>query len=219
MRRKRGALAAAAVVIVGGLVAVAVLSGRVSHQAAASQPSDLTIDASVPEHKLLQDALRIDMDRQSGESRHFAMVPASRPPDLLRMGSGSNRTASDGTGSDGTDSVVDSYQFGEQWLHALVELSEQPTETCASIRAEQSLGMCVRDGDLDAPALRHLTVYFTGNVSTTPRAGDPETDRAQKFWSETDMVPITEAAWFADLVARGKAAADLVARGKAAGHP
>jgi hypothetical protein len=107
--------------------------------------------------------------------------------------------------------VVDSHHFGEQRLSALVELAAQPTDTCEVIRDEQSSGMCVRNGALtrvaaDAASLRHVTVYFTGNVSTTPRVGDPETDRARKFWTDTEMVPLNEAAWFTDLVKRGRTA-------------
>jgi hypothetical protein len=69
--------------------------------------------------------------------------------------------------------------------------------------------MCVRDDALPriasgAPGLRQVTVYSTGNVGAAPRAGDPETDRAHRFWTEAEMVPLEEAAWFTDLVTRGK---------------
>lgn len=194
---------------IGFAVAVAVSVGLVAFARQAAdeagtpplQASDLTVNESVPEYKLLQDALRIGLDRQDGEVQHFVLVPKTRPPDLLGMSIGSN----------GPGSVVDTYQFGKQWLYTLVELAAQPTDTCEVIRDEQSSGMCVRDGALtrvaqDAPRLRHVTVYFTGNVSTTPKVGDPETDRARKFWADAEMVPLNEAAWFTDLVTRGKAA-------------
>lgn len=202
VKRKHIGFTVAVVVSIGLAVSVALL--RQTADAAETPPllaSDLVVDESVPEYKLLQDALRIDLDRRAGESQHFALVPKTRPPDLLRMS----------IGSDGTHSVVDTYQFGQQWLHSLVELAAQPTDTCEGIRDEQSSGMCVRDGSLtrvapEMPSLRHVTVYFTGNVSTTPKVGDPETDRARTFWTEVEMVPLDEAAWFTDVVTRGRAA-------------
>ncbi|XVV08403.1 hypothetical protein ACQP2X_26530 [Actinoplanes sp. CA-131856] len=176
---KRTLLPIAAGVAVLGL-AVLGLAGRA--EAPAPQVSDLMVDESVPERALVEDALRIDFDRRHGEAGHFALVPRTRPPGLLRMGIGSN----------GPDAVVDSYQFGEQKLSALVELASRPTDTCANAE------MCVRNDP------RHVTVYFTGNVATTPQVGDPETDTARTFWSKAEMVPVSEAAWFTELLARGR---------------
>ncbi|XVU29937.1 hypothetical protein ACQPZJ_23455 [Actinoplanes sp. CA-054009] len=164
------------------VAAVAVIGVPGRAEAPSPQASDIVVDESVPERSLVEDALRIDFERRHGEPGHFAVVPRTRPPGLLRMGIGSN----------GPDLVVDSYQFGEQKLYALVELATRPTDTCASA------DMCVRN---DA---RHVTVYFTGNVATTPRVGDPETDTARTFWSKAEMVPVGEAAWFAELLTRGR---------------
>ncbi|MEU8820459.1 hypothetical protein [Actinoplanes sp. NPDC048796] len=161
-------------------VGVTALAGRA--EAPVAQVSDLTVDESVPERSLVEDVLRVDFERRHGDEAHFALVPRERPPGLLRMG----------IGSDGPGSVVDSYQFGGQKLSALVELATQPTDTCANAE------MCVRD---DA---RHVTVYLTGNVATTPRVGDPETDTARAFWSRAEMVPLADAAWFSELLARGR---------------
>ncbi|SNY53255.1 hypothetical protein [Paractinoplanes atraurantiacus] len=163
------------------VVAAAVaLAGKA--EAPAPQASDLMVDESVPEQTLVMDALRIDFDRRHGSPQHFALVPRTRPPGLLSMSIGSN----------GPNSVVDSYHFGEQKLGALVELATRPTDTCATVE------MCVRNDD------EHVTVYFSGNVATTPRAGDPETDAARAFWSKAEMVPVAEAAWFTELLARGR---------------
>ncbi len=195
MNRKHLAIAAAVAVSAGLVVGVALA------RQPAGQPPSTAIDESVPEYRLLQDALQIDLARQAGEAQHFALVPKTRPPDLLRMSLGSN----------GPGVVVDTYQFGDQWLHALVELAAQPTGTCEEIRDDPASRLCVRDGALtrvapDAPSFRQLTVYLTGNVTTGPKVGDPETDRARKFWTEAEMVPLSEAAWFTDLVTRGRAA-------------
>lgn len=202
MRRQHIWTAVALAVSVGLVVGV-VLARQAADKAGTPplQASDLVVNESVPEYRLVQDALRIDLDRRAGEVRHFALVPKNRPPDLLRMT----------IGSYGVDAVVDTYQFGGQWGHTLVELAARPTDTCEGIQGGQSSGMCVRDGALtrvapDAPGLRHVTVYLTGNVSTTPRVGDPETDRAREFWAEVEMVPLSEAAWFTELVTRGRAA-------------
>ncbi|GIF16056.1 hypothetical protein [Actinoplanes teichomyceticus] len=202
MQRRNIGIAVAAVVGVGLATGVA-LSRQAGDGAGAPplQAGDLIVDESVPEYRLLQDALRIDLARHDGEAEHFALVPKTRPPDLLGMG----------IGSDGPDAVVDGYQFGRQRLHTLVELSARPTDTCAGIRSERSSAMCVRDGALthvapDAPGLRRVTVYFTGNVATAPKAGDAETDRARSFWAGAEMVPLDQAPWFTDLVTRGRAA-------------
>jgi hypothetical protein len=202
VKRKHLGIAVVGAVIVGLAVSV-VLSRQAADQVETPplQASDLIVDESVPEYRLVQDALRIGLDRRAGEAQHFALVPKTRPPGLLRMSVGTN----------GVDAVVDTYQFGEQWLHALVQLADRPTDTCEGIKEGQRSGMCVRDGALtrvapDAPSLRHVTVYFTGNVSTTPKVGDPETDTARKFWADVEMVPLAEAAWFTELVTRGKAA-------------
>jgi hypothetical protein len=168
----------------------------------ALQPS---VDESVPEYKLLQDVLRIDFDRQAGGGQRYALVPKTRPPDLLRMNIGSIVTA------DGVETVMTGYQFGQQWLHALVEVAAKPTKTSEYVRTDHKRAMWVRNDAVPeraagTPRFRHVTVYFTGNVNTAPKAGDPETERARKFWREAEMVSLDEAPWFTNLLTRGRAA-------------
>ncbi|MEU8238413.1 hypothetical protein AB0C07_09220 [Actinoplanes missouriensis] len=156
-------------------------------------------DESITDYELLNDVLHIDFNRRNGEREEYARVPAARPPGLLRMTPGGSH------GEDGAFAMT--YQFGEQWLHAIVELSPRDTDTCETVKAD-GIGLCVRDGAVPAGSgeRQHVAVYFTGNVSTEPRVGDPETDEAATFWSTTEMVPFDEAAWLTDLLTRGKAA-------------
>lgn len=150
---------------------------------------DTVTDVSVPEFKLLNDILQIDFDRRHSETRAYALVPAERPPGLLRMT------------PDGTDSAhgasVTSYEFGERRVQALVELAPEPTDTCELINDGQltATSRCVRDEKIGST---YLTVYFTEAVTSA--------DEALAFWSKTPMTPIDEAAWFADLLARAQAA-------------
>ncbi|BEL08424.1 hypothetical protein Q0Z83_066150 [Actinoplanes sichuanensis] len=155
-----------------------------------SQPyPDTVTDVSVPEFKLLNDALQIDFDRRQGETRPYSLVPTERPPGLLRMTPG---------GTDSTDGAsVTSYAFGERRVQALVELSPKPTDTCELIKDGQLTpeSRCVRD---DKVGSTYVTVYFTEAVSSA--------DEAAAFWAKTPMAPIDEVGWFTDLLTRAKAA-------------
>ncbi|WP_430791600.1 hypothetical protein [Actinoplanes sp. G11-F43] len=183
--------------ILAGLVVVVAAAGCSPNAEPMSVP--VVTDESIADHALLNDVLQIDYQRRNESSPAFALVPATRPPGLLRMPAG-------GSHGDG-GSFVTNYQFGAQWLHAVVELSPQPTVTCDE--ADDTSSMCVRDADIESnvSGFSHVTVYFTGNVNTAPRAGDRETDEAAEFWSRTEMVPIDEARWFADLLQRASTAA------------
>ncbi|GAA1617200.1 hypothetical protein [Actinoplanes couchii] len=160
-------------------------------------------DESVSERDLLNDALRIAFDRQDGVTQSYALVPATRPPGLVRM-------MPNGSHGDG-GSFVTNYLFGRQELNALVELAPRETDTCELIKDGQSAAgtLCVRDDEVSANAtgFTHVTVYFTGDGDVMPRAGAAETDEAAEFWARTEMVPIDEARWFTDLLERGTAAA------------
>jgi hypothetical protein len=196
MKRRYGG-PALALAVGAGVIVAAVLPRHAPSEQLAPQ-----IDTSVPEHRLLEDALTIAADRQSGETEHFAYVPKTRPPDLLRMTSG-------GRG----DAVTDIYQSGAQQLHTIVEFAAQPTGTCRLIEDGRTLAgsLCVHESRLAGPATTppartHVTVYLTGTVGAGPRSGDPDTDRATRFWSKTELIPLDRAAWFQELVARGRAA-------------
>lgn len=163
-------------------------------------PTFQAVDESVPEHQLLDDALYITAWRQSGLVRNNAVVPKNRPPNLTRIH----------LGSDG-EAITDTYQFGEHGLQAIVAYSAKPNSLCENAEEGQVPALCVRDGAMTGTAggsgdFRYLTVYFTGNVNGTPSTADPDTANAQRFWADTDFVPISEAAWFTDLVNRGRAA-------------
>lgn len=158
---------------------------------------------SVYGYALLNDALRIDFERRGGLVSTYALVPATRPPGLLRMSP---------LGSPGEDgSYVASYQFGEQRRYARVELAPRETDTCAEINTGRwhDEATCVRDSVIAAnpTGFTHVAVYFTGYVTSTPRAGDEETSEAAEFWARTEMVPIDQARWFTDLLERGAEAA------------
>ena len=187
------------------LAVVAFVAGLTVAGCTTSEPEEsrppLVYDESITDYKLLNDVLQIDFNRRNGESEEYALVPAARPPGLLRMMPG----GSHGEGG----SFVMTYQFGEQWLHALVELAPQATDTCGTVKAD-NVGLCVRDGVIaeGSGGQSHVAVYFTGNVNTEPRVGDPETDDATAFWSTAKMVPFNEATWLTDLLARGKGAAN-----------
>ncbi|WP_433825814.1 hypothetical protein ACQP2E_27360 [Actinoplanes sp. CA-015351] len=186
------------------LLVLAAAAGLAVAGCAAGEPErplpPRVLDESVADYRLLNDVSQIDFNRRHGEQEEYALVPATRPPGLLRMTPGGSH------GENG--SFVMTYQFGEQWLHALVELSPQATGTCESIEADQ-IGLCVRSGAVAAGSgdQSHVAVYLTGNVNTAPRVGDPETEEATDFWSTAEMVPFDEALWLVDLLARGRVAA------------
>lgn len=178
------------------LAALAVSGCSQPEQVTASPP---VVGETVAGHALLNDVLQIDFDRRGGLVQSYALVPATRPPGLLRMTS---------AGSHGEDGLhVMSYQFGTQWLHAQVELAPGPTDTCELIKDGQLTDetLCVRDDEVapNGTGFTHVTVYFTGNVNTAPEIGDAETDEAAEFWARTEMVPIDQARWFTDLLERG----------------
>ncbi|HWS34897.1 MAG TPA: hypothetical protein VN408_19430, partial [Actinoplanes sp.] len=97
--------------------------------------------------------------------------------------------------------------------YAQVELAPQATDTCEQIKSGQQHGgqLCVRDSGISTnpTGFTHVTVFLTGNVNTTPRIGDEETDEAAEFWARTEMVPIDQARWFTDLLERGAEAATV----------
>lgn len=188
----------------GAAVALAVAAGLLVAVVRSAEPApvpvtaaDLVVDESVPEHRLLWDALVIELERRNGAERHFAYLPARRPPDLHGMGIGSDDA--------GNDSVVDGYHFGSRNAQANVELAPRRTDLCPIIREGQlSPGtVCVREGAIGGG---HVTVYLVGDGLTPAEPGAPEQQRATRFWAGTEMVPYEKAAWFADLLARGHAA-------------
>lgn len=185
--------------ILVGLV-VLVVAGCSQPEAAASP---VVVKKSVVEHALLNDALQIDFDRRHGSAQIYALVPATRPPGLLRM-------SPNGSHGDG-GSFATTYQFGAQQLNAVVELSPRATEACELIKDGQLTPetLCVRDDEIAAnpTGFTHVTVYFTGNVGARPETRDRETGEAAEFWARTEMVPIDQAHWFTDLLERGTAAA------------
>ncbi|MEU4562383.1 hypothetical protein AB0F72_28720 [Actinoplanes sp. NPDC023936] len=186
--------------VIAAVVAGFTVAGCGTGEPEMSRPP-LVYDESVTDYKLINDVMQIDFNRRNGKPEEYALVPGTRPPSLLRMTPGGSR------GEDG--SFVMTYQFGEQWHHALVELSPRATDTCESVKAD-GIGLCVRDGVVPSGSGKqpHVAVYFTGNVTTEPRAGDPETDKAIDFWSTAEMVTFNEATWVTDLLVRGKAAAE-----------
>ncbi|WP_229074244.1 hypothetical protein [Actinoplanes sp. DH11] len=186
MRVKAGFVALGVVLLTGaGLVAGGF--GRQEAGAAPVTAADLMIDEAVPEHQLLRDVLVIDLERRNGELRHFAYLPEHRPPGLTGMNIGSDDV--------GHGSVVDGYHLGRSQV--LVELAPRQTGLCRIIREGQltAASRCLRDDAVDGvPEFRRVTAY----------SSDRGADGA--FWARTAMVPLAEAGWFTELVARGNAA-------------
>jgi hypothetical protein len=135
-------------------------------------------------HPLEMAAASIDSVRRIGQVSHFALVPQSMPPGIVRM---------EPTGGVADDGVTDIYSYGA--LKAVVKFTAVPGEHPCGDQP------CVRDAELtvatpDAPSLRHVAVWLTGTPS-------PEATEVQQFWAETGWVPIAEAEWFTDLAMQG----------------
>jgi hypothetical protein len=145
------------------------------------------LDPTVPEHELRDDVL----------GRGFSYVPVTRPDGLRRL------TSSAGTGG----LTVDGYQVGAERVRVLVEFAERATGTCSGIKADPGSGICVGEGVVDGPGLRHLTVYLrqAGVRSTQPEDASAGVG-VGRFWVTVEMVPVAEARWFGELVARAEAA-------------
>lgn len=194
---RRGGTVVAAVVLLILLGALGILAWRQSsepEEPASALPAAPAVDPSVPEYKLLHDALQIVASRESG-TVNFSYLPKSRPPDLSRLHLGG-----------GGDTVGDGYQFGKDKLLAIVEFGSRPVDSCKELSAPE---ICVREGQLSGAAagagkFRYIAVRFTGNVAATPNLDDPATAEARRFWATVEMVPISEAAWFSELVARAR---------------
>lgn len=191
MRRAVVAVVAVAAVALAG-VAWAGATGAWSDDPAGPPPppGPLVVDASVPGHELLEDALRIDAEWRAGGMAHFAYLPEQRPPDLRGM-----------EGLEIADGVRDLYQVGP--LHAVVTYAAEPLGPCPE--ASTGPALCLRSDETDgpsadAPSLRYARVELTGG----PRRGEPFTDRESRFWSGTALVTIDRAPWFAELVREAK---------------
>lgn len=158
----------------------------------------MVVDFAVPQHELLDDVLAIDAKRQAG-GFGFSYVPKTRPDGLRGL-----------TSNIVDSTIVDGYEVGEERVQIMAEFAEQPTGTCASIKADPGSGICVREGAVkaaaDDPRLRHLTVYVSqvGVKPTIP--DDAATRRVSTFWATADMVPTAQASWFTELLAQAKAA-------------
>jgi len=179
---KRTLIVVVAVVLVLGGVAVAGAMGAWSDGPAAP-PGPPVVDASVPDHELLQDALAIDAEWRRGGIAHFAFLPANRPPGLRRL-----------EGIEVPDGVTDLYT-GDARI--LVKYTADPPGRCVP-------PACLRSGPIgaasgDAPSLHYVTAVTTGGAE--PGA------RAARFWATTAWVPIAQATWFADLVTEARTAA------------
>lgn len=170
------------VALVLGLAAAGV-AGQVrrSHREAAQRAATERFAAA---HPLEVSASSIDLARWHGQATHFALVPRTMPPGIVRM-EPSTPLADNG--------VTDIYSYGE--MKAVVNFTAVPgARPCGD-------QPCVRDARLtvetsDAPSLRHVVVWFTGTAS-------PEAAAIRQFWATTAWVPTAGAGWFADLAARG----------------
>lgn len=177
---KRALIALAVVVL--GLAAVGVIGQvRRVHREADQRAARERFAAA---HPLEVSASAIDLARWNGQVSHFALVPKSMPPGIVRM---------EPTGAQAEDGVTDVYSYGA--LNAVVKFTAIPGEhPCGDLP-------CVRDMHLtvstaDAPSLRHVAVWLTGTRS-------PDATEIQQFWATTAWVPTAEAGWFADLAAQG----------------
>lgn len=199
------------------VAAVAVMLGAfLWHRAgAAEQPAPVTapdfqlVDPSVPEAKLLGDVLYLDEWRRFGKPVGFAYVPRNRPPGLTSVVPGDPPGPDGGIRRTGNGATLDAYNFkaGGKRLFGAVEFAAEPTSTCADT-AELNHAVCVRSGALSPapadPGMRRLTVYLTAD-SDAALTG-PAAEEIKQFWARTEMVPVGEAVWFTDLVARARAA-------------
>ncbi|GAA2606016.1 hypothetical protein [Paractinoplanes durhamensis] len=156
------------------------------------------VDPSVPGHELLQQALDIDAQWRAGGIQHFAFLPAERPPDLRKLET-----------IDADDGIVDVYDVGTPVLRTIVKYTARRPGPCGA--PVPGVALCLFSGPVgggspDAPSVAYARVQLSGG----PKAGDPVTTRAAAFWGKTELVPLREAPWFADLVQEA-----LVAAGRA----
>jgi hypothetical protein len=175
------ALIVVAVLVLG--LAVLGVAGQVrrTHREVAQQAATEKFAAA---HPLEVSASTIDLARWNGQATHFALVPRTMPPGIVRM-EPSIPLADNG--------VTDIYSYGD--MKAIVNFTAVPSEHRCDDQP------CVHDARLtvetaDAPSLRHVVVWLTG-------AASPEAAAIRQFWAETAWVPTAQAGWFADLAARG----------------
>lgn len=204
-----------------GIVVVLVLAAAVglaawhragaAHESAAVAPEFAPVDPAVPEHRLLDGVLHIDEWREFGNPVGFSYLPAARPPGLTGVNPGNPANMSGGSHrGTGNGALIDAYHLrvGGHRLFVAVEFAAEPTSTCADTEG-MNHAVCVRSGALpdpppDDPDMKYMTVYFTADSNAALAA--PESRKAGEFWADVEMVPAGEAAWFADLVARARAA-------------
>jgi len=191
-------------VLVVALVAVVATGVSAWRRADAAHPAVVapefrSVDPTVPEAKLLDSVRYVDAWREFGNPVGFTSVPAVRPPGLTgvfpgnppNLGGGSHRGTGNGASLDNYHVTVDGHR-----LSVVVEFSAEPTSTCADTEG-MTAAVCVRN---EATGAGHVTVYLTGVH------GPVDIDEAQRFWADVEMVPVGEAAWFAGLAARARAA-------------
>ena len=199
MRANRLTGTAVAVAAVAGAVGVAAWNDAHAEPAGPAQPVIEVVYDPVPDAELLNGVLYIDAYRRFGQPVGFRSVPKSQPPGLTEMQPGfADMPRGDFTlGNRG--SSVDGYTFeaaGER-IHAFVTVRPGEPQTCTESKDEPPR-RCVRD---DGEAAVSFTADSRAALAT------PQAEAARKFWAEVEMVPIDEAGWFADLAARGHAAA------------
>jgi hypothetical protein len=144
----------------------------------AGSPGPPVVGPSAPGYDLMRDALRIDAARKRGGITHFAYLPDRRPPGLRRM----EEIKTD------DDSFTDVYEVGPPAARTVVRYTVEAPGPCPPAE-------CLRNGKIadfspDAPSLQYVTIRPAGGAEPA----------STQFWTGTDLVPIQQAAWFADLV-------------------
>ncbi len=167
------------------------------------------LDPSAPEFPLLSDVSYVDAWREFGRPVGFAYVPKSRPPGLTGVTPGDpHGGGTPGGPQDGTRADAYTFELAGARVQAFAIFSVRRTDLCEDRKSDRH-DPCVRDGEMSGaasadPGSRHLSVHFT--ASDEAALATPEAKAAKRFWGEVEMVPVAEAAWFTDLVARAKAA-------------
>lgn len=172
-------------VVFFGLVAAVGAVGQVrrAHREARQQAA---VQAIIDSHSPLQkDAAQIDDERRIGHNVHFAQVPTTLPPGLVRMEPVANPYP---------DGVYDIYEY--DGVKAVVKFSDSTGDYPCGDHT------CVRAGALgstseDAPSLNHVAIWLTGTAAARATA-------IQHFWAKTTWVPIGKAAWFIQLADVGE---------------
>jgi hypothetical protein len=171
-------------------------------------PSPESVDPSVPEAKLLNGVLYVDGWRRFGNPVGFDYLPRTRPPGLYSVGPGNPPNMNGGSHrGTGNGAIIDAYdfRFGTTRLFGVVEFAPDRTATCDNMKGETS-SLCVRNKlnpSATDPDHKWVTVYLTGDHATLT---GPAGKEAQRFWADVDIVPLDQATWFTDLVARARAA-------------